>query len=194
MKKVVILVVLLLLVIVLLIGGKNQKIEDSVDIMNSENVENNTQEMLYKGNLSLSVSVSPKVLTSNEIFNITLRLKNVGAAPVRGIAPMRWISLSIEIYFENGTKIKYTGPRPSLLPPTDENLKVLQPGEEIVGIYRFSWGRRPEGGKIKDWYFPWEGRYRVVVTYNPNVRYSRITLPYWKEKTLKAEDWFEVRR
>ncbi|WP_052296223.1 hypothetical protein [Thermococcus barophilus] len=194
MKKVVILITLLL--VLLIVGGKNQRIEDSdsVDIMNSENVENSTQKMLYKGNLSLSVSVSPKALTSNEIFNITLRLKNVGAAPVRVIAPMRWISLSIEIYFENGTQIKYSGPRPSLLPPTDENLKVLQPGEEIVGIYEFSWGRRHEDGKIKDWYFPWKGRYRVVVTYNPNVRYSKITLPYWREKTLRAEDWFEVER
>ncbi|USG99933.1 hypothetical protein K1720_00115 [Thermococcus argininiproducens] len=83
-----------------------------------------------KGNLSLSISISPKVLTPNESFNITVMLKNIGNTEVRVLAPMRWISLHIEIYFENGTRIKYTGPRPSLLPPSNENLEILQPREE----------------------------------------------------------------
>ncbi|KPU62435.1 hypothetical protein EP1X_08790 [Thermococcus sp. EP1] len=105
---------------------------------------------------------------------------------------MRWTSLHIEIYFENGTQIKYTGARPSLLPPTDENLKILHPGEEIVNNYYFSWNTKPVQGEVKDWYFPWEGRYKVVVVYTPNIEYSKRTLPYWKERVLKDEDWFEI--
>jgi len=34
--------------------------------------------------------------------------------------------------------------------------------------------------------------YKAVVVYNPNVEYSKITLPYWKERVSKAEEWFEI--
>lgn len=149
---------------------------------------------ISKGNLSLSVVVSPKVLTSSKNFNITVTLKNTGSNEVRVIPPIRWVSLRIEIYFENGTQIKYTGPRPSILSPTDENLKVLHPGDEILRNYRFSWGVNPKQDGVRDWYFPWEGRYKVVVVYDPNLEYSKITLPYWKEKMLKGEDWFEIKK
>ncbi|AHF80574.1 hypothetical protein [Thermococcus paralvinellae] len=148
---------------------------------------------LSKGNLSLSVRVSPKVLTPNESFNIAVRLRNIGNTSVRVVSPVWMASLHIAVYFENGTRIKYAGPRPSFLPLTNENLKILQPGEEIANIYEFSWDAKPGRGGVKDWYFPWKGKYKVVITYNPNLEYSKITLPYWREKILKAEDWFEVR-
>lgn len=161
------------------------KSEDGLNVTSSAN-------FLSHGNLSLYVSVSPKILTPNESFTITIRLRNIGNTNVRIISPTRWISSYIEIYSENGSQIKYAGPRPSLLPPTDENLRILHPGEEIVNNYYFSWSIKPVQGGVKDWYFPWEGRYKVVVVYTPNIEYSKITLPYWKKRALKDEDWFEI--
>jgi len=47
-------------------------------------------------------------------------------------------------------------------------------------------------GRSKRLVFSIGGRYKVVVVYTPNIEYSKITLPYWKERALKDEDWFEI--
>ncbi len=103
-------------------------------------------------------------------FNITLLIKNTGNSSVLLLKPITFITVQFELYYPDGTKIRYIGPMPTYLPLTDKDTLVLRKGEVIERQISLNTGWWDTGG----------GNYRLLVVYDTeNVR-TKTTRRVWR--------------
>ena len=132
------------------------------------------------GELSITLSTNENTMDINDSLNITQTMKNNGSSKIRVITPFM---SQIKLYDSNNSLVEWVGPwvdPPG--PPTNDNLKVLKPGESFSFIHIIT---------TELWDLIQNETYRCIVHYYMG-KQSMVTLPYWKGEIWSNGVYFNV--
>lgn len=133
-----------------------------------------------EGELSIVLTIDKKVMGLDGQLNITEKITNSGSTKLRIIRP--FMSL-VRLYNSNNTTVEWVGRvADPPAPPTNDNLEILKPGENINLIHI-----------VANWKWALEGNqtYRAISQYISS-DHDDITLPYWKGEIWSNEVYFHV--
>lgn len=132
-----------------------------------QNTTTETESVSIHGRIDMEVMI-PECASGT--FNITLLIKNAGNTSVPLLKPITFVTVKFELYYLNGTKVKYMGPVPSYIPLTDKDVVVLKKGEVLKKRISIS----------TDWWNADHGSYQLLVVYNTEDVRTKTTRGVWR--------------